>query len=285
MPHREVMDGVLVIFGGAFLITPGFITDVIGLLLLVPPTRALIRSLVVRRLGRRVTVGVVSRPGRSRRAQPAATTTSRARATRVRRRAAQGSSGERTGARAVLLRRRPRHPRNGAVGHDDPVRGQEAERARRRVPRSRRPAPAGGLSCRTGSRSSSSRCRRLRSSAACAPTWRGSAARRAGARSTASARSRETEVPPQWEELDALRSVSALVDEQHALLALARRPRGAVGHGDEEVTARLVEDDARAARSRPPASRPSTTEAAASAAPASSCGCPTRTIRAAARAS
>jgi UPF0716 protein FxsA len=64
MPHREVIDGVLVIFGGAFLITPGFITDVIGLVLLVPPTRALIRSQVVRRLGRRVTVGVGSRPGR-----------------------------------------------------------------------------------------------------------------------------------------------------------------------------------------------------------------------------
>ncbi len=30
MPHREVQDGVLVIFGGAFLITPGFITDVAG---------------------------------------------------------------------------------------------------------------------------------------------------------------------------------------------------------------------------------------------------------------
>jgi hypothetical protein len=54
----------------------------------------------------------------------------------------------------------------------------------------------------------------------------------------------ETDVPPEWEELDALRSISALVDEQHALIALARRPRGAVGHGDEEVTARLVEDDA-----------------------------------------
>jgi len=54
----------------------------------------------------------------------------------------------------------------------------------------------------------------------------------------------ETEVPPRWEELDALRSISALVDEQHALVAVARRPRGAVGHGDEEVTARLVEDDA-----------------------------------------
>ena len=58
MPHREVMDGVLVIFGGAFLITPGFLTDIVGLLLLVPPTRALVRRLLVRRLGRRVTVGV-----------------------------------------------------------------------------------------------------------------------------------------------------------------------------------------------------------------------------------
>jgi hypothetical protein len=54
----------------------------------------------------------------------------------------------------------------------------------------------------------------------------------------------ETEVPPRWDELDAVRSVSALVDEQHALLALARRPRGAVGHGDEEVTAWLLEEEA-----------------------------------------
>jgi UPF0716 protein FxsA len=56
MPHREVIDGVLVIFGGAFLLTPGFITDVVGLVLLIPPTRALVRRLVVRRLGRRVAV-------------------------------------------------------------------------------------------------------------------------------------------------------------------------------------------------------------------------------------
>jgi hypothetical protein len=54
----------------------------------------------------------------------------------------------------------------------------------------------------------------------------------------------QTDAPPQWENLDALRTISALVDEQHALVALARRPRGAVGHGDEEVVARLVEDDA-----------------------------------------
>ena len=57
MPHREVIDGVLVIFGGAFLITPGFITDIVGLVLLLPPTRSLIRSVVVRRLGRRVAGG------------------------------------------------------------------------------------------------------------------------------------------------------------------------------------------------------------------------------------
>src|SRR3954463_6669056 len=56
MPHREVMDGVLVIFGGAFLITPGFLTDIVGLILLVPPTRAFVRRLLVRRLGRRVAV-------------------------------------------------------------------------------------------------------------------------------------------------------------------------------------------------------------------------------------
>jgi len=52
----------------------------------------------------------------------------------------------------------------------------------------------------------------------------------------------ETATPPRWEELDALRSLSALVDENHALLAIARRPRGAVGHGKELVSARLLED-------------------------------------------
>jgi len=56
VPHRELIDGVLIVFGGAFLITPGFLTDIVGLLLLLPPTRAVIRRLVARRLGRRVVV-------------------------------------------------------------------------------------------------------------------------------------------------------------------------------------------------------------------------------------
>jgi UPF0716 protein FxsA len=64
MPHREVVDGVLVIFGGALLITPGFLTDVLGLILLVPPTRALVRRITMRRLGRRIAVEVAGAPPR-----------------------------------------------------------------------------------------------------------------------------------------------------------------------------------------------------------------------------
>jgi UPF0716 protein FxsA len=53
VPHREILDGVLVIFGGAFLITPGFITDILGFLLLIPPTRSLFRRMLQRQLGQR----------------------------------------------------------------------------------------------------------------------------------------------------------------------------------------------------------------------------------------
>src|SRR3954468_18164330 len=49
IPHREVVDGVLVIFGGVLLLTPGFITDIFGLLFLFPPTRVLMRRLLLRR--------------------------------------------------------------------------------------------------------------------------------------------------------------------------------------------------------------------------------------------
>jgi UPF0716 protein FxsA len=54
VPAREVLDGALVIFGGALLLTPGFITDILGLVLLVPPTRALVRAVLVRRLAHRM---------------------------------------------------------------------------------------------------------------------------------------------------------------------------------------------------------------------------------------
>ena len=54
IPHREVIDGVLIIFGGVLLLTPGFLTDIFGLLFLIPPTRALLRGLLVRRGALRV---------------------------------------------------------------------------------------------------------------------------------------------------------------------------------------------------------------------------------------
>jgi UPF0716 protein FxsA len=67
VPHNEVIDGVLIIFGGAFLITPGFLTDVIGLFLLLPPTRAAFRRIARRSIERRSVVRVAGRAGRRRR--------------------------------------------------------------------------------------------------------------------------------------------------------------------------------------------------------------------------
>ncbi len=61
MPGKEVADGFLVILGGALLIAPGFLTDIVGVLLLIPVTRA-----VARRILHRFTVGrvaVVGFPG------------------------------------------------------------------------------------------------------------------------------------------------------------------------------------------------------------------------------
>ena len=52
----------------------------------------------------------------------------------------------------------------------------------------------------------------------------------------------ETRSLPEWEKLDALRTISALADEQHAVVALGSRPRGARGHDEEVVTARLLEE-------------------------------------------
>lgn len=51
-PGKEVADGVLIVIGGTLLLTPGFITDVFGLFLLLPPTRA-----VARRVLKRLTIG------------------------------------------------------------------------------------------------------------------------------------------------------------------------------------------------------------------------------------
>jgi UPF0716 protein FxsA len=57
MPTAEVTDGALILLAGALLLTPGFLSDVLGILLLLPPTRAIARRqlprLAERRLRRR----------------------------------------------------------------------------------------------------------------------------------------------------------------------------------------------------------------------------------------
>lgn len=57
IPAREAFDGALVIFGGALLLTPGFLTDLLGLLLLLPPTRDLFRALGTRLARSRIKLG------------------------------------------------------------------------------------------------------------------------------------------------------------------------------------------------------------------------------------
>jgi UPF0716 protein FxsA len=48
VPTAELTDGMLVAAGGVLLFVPGLVTDVAGLLLLLPPTRALVRRRLVR---------------------------------------------------------------------------------------------------------------------------------------------------------------------------------------------------------------------------------------------
>jgi UPF0716 protein FxsA len=65
-PGREVLDGALVVAGGALLIVPGFITDVLGLALLLAPIRALARRGIVRNFQSRLVVGATRFGGASR---------------------------------------------------------------------------------------------------------------------------------------------------------------------------------------------------------------------------
>jgi len=48
IPHKEVIDGFLLLFAGLLLIVPGFITGAVGLLLLLPPVRIAVRSMLLR---------------------------------------------------------------------------------------------------------------------------------------------------------------------------------------------------------------------------------------------
>lgn len=53
LPTTEVLDGFLILLAGALMLTPGFLTDAVGLLLLVPPGRAAVRAGILHRFRRR----------------------------------------------------------------------------------------------------------------------------------------------------------------------------------------------------------------------------------------
>jgi UPF0716 protein FxsA len=66
MPGNELIDAGLVLAGGLLLIVPGFVTDAVGLLLLLPPTRSFFRNALKHRLRSRVqryTIRPAERPG------------------------------------------------------------------------------------------------------------------------------------------------------------------------------------------------------------------------------
>ncbi len=54
MPTRELLDGLVVLIGAAMICVPGFVGDVLGLLLMIAPVRRLVIRVSGDRLARRV---------------------------------------------------------------------------------------------------------------------------------------------------------------------------------------------------------------------------------------
>jgi UPF0716 protein FxsA len=56
VPGVELIDGFLILLAAALMLTPGFLTDIVAILLLLPPVRAVVRSELRRRLARRIEI-------------------------------------------------------------------------------------------------------------------------------------------------------------------------------------------------------------------------------------
>lgn len=59
MPGDALTDGIIILIAGAFLLTPGVLTDVFGFLGLLPPSRALIKRAVMKRVKRGMQSGSI----------------------------------------------------------------------------------------------------------------------------------------------------------------------------------------------------------------------------------
>jgi UPF0716 protein FxsA len=63
MPARELADGALILVGGTLMLSPGFVTDAFGILLILPFTRPVARRLLTRVVAQRLLSQNARRPG------------------------------------------------------------------------------------------------------------------------------------------------------------------------------------------------------------------------------
>ena len=65
LPTKELADGFLILTAGVLMLTPGFLSDIVGFALLFPPTRAIARALLLKRFTAKLGEGFsfVSGPG------------------------------------------------------------------------------------------------------------------------------------------------------------------------------------------------------------------------------
>lgn len=72
MPAREIADGILILTGGVLMLTPGFLTDLVGILLILPLTRPLARRVLTGVVTARLLAHPTYRPGDEPRPRPGA---------------------------------------------------------------------------------------------------------------------------------------------------------------------------------------------------------------------
>ncbi|MDM5211352.1 FxsA family protein [Peribacillus sp. NJ4] len=60
MPGNEIIDGICIFIGAALLLSPGLISDIMGLILVLPPTRNLLKPIVIRFIMNRMNKGKVT---------------------------------------------------------------------------------------------------------------------------------------------------------------------------------------------------------------------------------
>ncbi|MCT4478726.1 membrane protein FxsA [Peribacillus frigoritolerans] len=60
MPGNEIIDGICIFIGAALLLSPGLISDIMGLILVFPPTRNLLKPIIIRFIMNRMNKGKVT---------------------------------------------------------------------------------------------------------------------------------------------------------------------------------------------------------------------------------